>query len=82
MIYKSVFLKYAENVVLFFDIEFFRYLFRVLHEASSSWLKFYRAFQGHPVDLEKKRKLILQMELKWRQQARKSGGRILQNVKI
>jgi hypothetical protein len=28
------------NVILFFDIEFFTYFFRVLHEASSSWLKF------------------------------------------
>jgi hypothetical protein len=26
-------------------ILFFKYFFRVLHEASSSWLKFYRAFQ-------------------------------------
>jgi hypothetical protein len=24
------------NVILFFDIEFFKYFFRVLHEASSS----------------------------------------------
>jgi hypothetical protein len=30
---------------LFFDIEFFKYFFRVLHEASSSWLKFGHAFQ-------------------------------------
>jgi hypothetical protein len=60
MIYKGVFLKYAEiftyevvgqrrrlkaikknvaqkiNVILFFDIEFLKYFFRVLHEASSS----------------------------------------------
>jgi hypothetical protein len=27
------------NVILFFDIEFFKYFFRILHEASSSWLK-------------------------------------------
>jgi hypothetical protein len=32
------------NVILFFDIEFFKYFFRVSHEASSSWLKFFRAF--------------------------------------
>jgi hypothetical protein len=37
------------NVILFFDIEFFKYFFRVLHEASSSWLKFCRTFQKHPV---------------------------------
>jgi hypothetical protein len=37
------------NVILFFDIEFFRYFFRVLHEASSSWLKFVHSFQKHPV---------------------------------
>jgi hypothetical protein len=37
------------NVILFFDLEFFRYFFRVLHEASSSWLKFVHAFQKHPV---------------------------------
>jgi hypothetical protein len=28
------------NVILFFLIEFFKYVFRILHEASSSWLKF------------------------------------------
>jgi hypothetical protein len=33
----------------FFDIEFFKYFFRVLHEARSSWLKFGHAFQYHPV---------------------------------
>jgi hypothetical protein len=33
------------NVILFLDIEFFKYFFRVLHEASSSWLKFGHAFQ-------------------------------------
>jgi hypothetical protein len=37
------------NVVLFFHIEFFKYFFRVLHEASSSWLKFLHNFQKHPV---------------------------------
>jgi hypothetical protein len=37
------------NVILFFDIEFFEYFFRVLHEASSSWLKFRHNFQKHPV---------------------------------
>jgi hypothetical protein len=37
------------NIILFFDIEFFKYFSQVLHEASSSWLKFCRAFQGHPV---------------------------------
>jgi hypothetical protein len=39
------------NVILFFDIEFFKYFFLVLHEASSSWLKFLHAFQKHPVDI-------------------------------
>jgi hypothetical protein len=33
------------NVILFFDIEFFGYFFRVLHEAGSSWLQFGHAFQ-------------------------------------
>jgi hypothetical protein len=33
------------NVILFFDIEFFRYFFRVLHEASSSWLECLCNFQ-------------------------------------
>jgi hypothetical protein len=32
------------NVNLFFDIEFFKYFFRVLHKASSSGLKFGRTF--------------------------------------
>jgi hypothetical protein len=27
----------------------FKYFFRVLHEASSSWLKFLHNFQKHPV---------------------------------
>jgi transcription initiation factor IIF auxiliary subunit len=36
------------NAILFFDIEFFTYFFRVLHEASSSWLKFVHEFQKHP----------------------------------
>jgi hypothetical protein len=35
--------------ILFFDIGFLKYFFRVLHEASSSWLKLFRAFQLHPV---------------------------------
>jgi hypothetical protein len=35
--------------ILFFDIEFFKYFFRVLHKASSSWLKFLHNFQKHPV---------------------------------
>jgi hypothetical protein len=34
------------NVILFLT-EFFRYFFRVLHEASSSWLKSVHAFQKH-----------------------------------
>jgi hypothetical protein len=52
---QGVFLKCAEilrkiiaqkiNVILFCDIEFFRYFFRVLHEASSSWLKYLYNFQ-------------------------------------
>jgi hypothetical protein len=33
------------NVILSFDIEFFKYFFRVPHEASSSWLKFVHAFK-------------------------------------
>jgi hypothetical protein len=33
----------------YFLTEFFKYLFRVLHEVSSSWLKFVHAFQKHPV---------------------------------
>jgi hypothetical protein len=37
------------NVILFFDLEFFKYFSRVLHEASSSWLKFLHSFQKHPV---------------------------------
>jgi hypothetical protein len=37
------------NVILFFDIGFFKYFFRVLHEASSSSLKFLHNFQKHPV---------------------------------
>jgi hypothetical protein len=32
------------NVNLFFDIEFLKYFFRVLHEASSSQLKFGKTF--------------------------------------
>jgi hypothetical protein len=39
------------NVILFFDIEFFKYFFRVLHEASSSWLKFLHNLQNYPVFL-------------------------------
>jgi hypothetical protein len=39
------------NAILFFDIGFFKYFFRVLHEASSSWLKFCRSILGHPVYL-------------------------------
>jgi hypothetical protein len=31
-------------------MEFFKYFFRVLHEASSSWLKFLHNFQKHPID--------------------------------
>jgi hypothetical protein len=33
----------------YFLTKFFKYFFRVLHEASSSWLKFVHAFQNHPV---------------------------------
>jgi hypothetical protein len=33
----------------YFLTEFFKYFFRVLHEASSSWLKFIHGFQNHPV---------------------------------
>jgi hypothetical protein len=39
----------CNNAILFFDIEFFKYFFRILHEASSSWLKLFRAFQLQPV---------------------------------
>jgi hypothetical protein len=37
------------NVILFFDIEFFKYFFRVLHEAGGSSLEFLHNFQKHPV---------------------------------
>jgi hypothetical protein len=33
----------------YFLTEFFKYFFRVLNEASSSWLKLFRVFQLHPV---------------------------------
>jgi hypothetical protein len=33
----------------YFLTGFLKYFFRVLHEASSSWLKLFRAFQLHPV---------------------------------
>jgi hypothetical protein len=33
----------------YFLAEFFKYFFRVLHEASSSGLKFLHNFQKHPV---------------------------------
>jgi hypothetical protein len=33
------------NVVLFFEIEFFRCFFRVLHEAGGSWLECLYNFQ-------------------------------------
>jgi hypothetical protein len=35
--------------MLFFDIKFFKYFFRLLHEASSSWIKVYPAFLTHPI---------------------------------
>jgi hypothetical protein len=35
--------------MLFFDIKFFKYFFRVLHEASSSWIKVYPTFLKHPI---------------------------------
>jgi hypothetical protein len=41
-------------VNLFFDIECFKYFFRVLHEASSSWLKLFRVFRLHPVYINKR----------------------------
>jgi hypothetical protein len=34
-----------KKLILLFDIEVFEYFFQVLYEASSSWLKFVRAFQ-------------------------------------
>jgi hypothetical protein len=33
----------------YFLTEFFKYFFRFLHEASSSWLKCLHAFQKHPI---------------------------------
>jgi hypothetical protein len=33
------------NVILLFDIEFFRYFFQVLHEVSRLWLKYLYTFQ-------------------------------------
>jgi hypothetical protein len=30
-------------------VNFFKYFFRVLHEASTSWLKLFRVFRLHPV---------------------------------
>jgi hypothetical protein len=35
--------------LFYFLTEFFKYFFRVLHEASSSWLKCLHNFQKHPV---------------------------------
>jgi hypothetical protein len=35
----------------YFLTEFFKYFFRVLHEASSSWLKLCCIILGHPVSL-------------------------------
>jgi hypothetical protein len=37
------------NVILFFDTDFFKYFFRVLHEASNSWLKLCWFILGHSV---------------------------------
>jgi hypothetical protein len=34
---------------IYFLQEFFKYFFRVVHEASSSWLKLFRVFRLHPV---------------------------------
>jgi hypothetical protein len=36
---KKLYIPQKLNVILFFDIEFLKYFFRVLHEASNSWLK-------------------------------------------
>jgi hypothetical protein len=36
-------------IVFYFLTDFFKYVFRVLHEASSSWLKFCRSIFSHPV---------------------------------
>jgi hypothetical protein len=49
------------NVNLFFDIAFFKYFFRVLHEASSSWLKLFRVFRLHPVCIGCSFKFILKV---------------------
>jgi hypothetical protein len=52
----------------YFLTEFFKYFFRVLHEASSSWLQFVHAFQKHSVyyflhdptiSIEKSRKFVI-----------------------
>jgi hypothetical protein len=37
------------NVILIFEIEFFKYFFRVLHEASSSWVQLCWFILGHPI---------------------------------
>jgi hypothetical protein len=34
---------------IYFLTEFFKYFFRVLHEASNSWLNLFRVFRLHPV---------------------------------
>jgi hypothetical protein len=34
------------NVILFFDIEFFKYFFRILHETSNWWLKLCLVYSG------------------------------------
>jgi hypothetical protein len=48
----------------YFLTEFFKYFFRVLHEASSSWLKYLRNFQNHPVYLFKMCLVFLKLETK------------------
>jgi hypothetical protein len=35
--------------MFFFGIQFFKYFFRVLHEASSSWIKIYPTFLTHQI---------------------------------
>jgi hypothetical protein len=52
------------NVILFFDIECFKYFFRVLHEANSSWLKFCRSILGLKTNMEKKSKSELFFRIK------------------
>jgi hypothetical protein len=46
---QKLFKKNVAQKIIYFLTEFFKYFFRVPHEASSSWLKFLHNFQNHPV---------------------------------